>query len=263
MGKAKQINHNSFNTIKAKEAYWLGMIAADGHVYSDKRYPKSKSIGLHTKDEELVNNFKNFLESEHKITKEKTGYFKFGATSKDITDRLETFGITERKSLTLEIKNIPKLYISHFMRGILDGDGSISCYKRPKNGTIVTVTITSGSKKFLEWINTIVPIKGKLYNNSIQIVWQNREKIIKLCKWLYNGSTVDTRLDRKYKKFKEILALKNYKHQPNRKLTINQVIEIRKKYKELKHSILKLSKEYNIDRSCIYNIINNKTYKEV
>lgn len=211
MGKAKQIKHDCFNNIKAKESYWLGLLASDGHVYSDKRYPNSKLVCLHTKDEEIVNNFKEFLGSEHKITKEKTEYFKFAATSKTIVDKLEQFGITERKSLSLSVKNIPEQYINHFIRGVLDGDGHISFYYRNKNGMVNVIGISSGSKLFLEWIDKKSIISGNIYHtsgNTYQLVWQNRNDVKALGKWIYKGSRNNTRLSRKYNKYLEI---KQYK----------------------------------------------------
>lgn len=47
-----------------------------------------------------------------------------------------------------------------------------------------------------------------------------------------------------------------------RKLSWEDVDDIRKKYKPFKYSIKKLAKEYSVDYKTIWNLLNNKTYIE-
>lgn len=47
-----------------------------------------------------------------------------------------------------------------------------------------------------------------------------------------------------------------------RKLTFEQITEIRMKYKPFKYTIPTLAKEYGVGKSSIHSILKNKTYKE-
>lgn len=63
-------------------------------------------------------------------------------------------GLTERKSLTLGVLEIPQEYFPDFLRGVIDGDGSIFSWYHPTNGGEQwSVRIVSASKKFIEWLH--------------------------------------------------------------------------------------------------------------
>ena len=87
-------NMNYFDDIDTNEkAYWLGFIAADGCL-------KSNKVRLVSKDEEVIVKFKNAIESEHKIVRsittdkrsgKKYELFIISITNNIFTKKLEKF----------------------------------------------------------------------------------------------------------------------------------------------------------------------------
>jgi hypothetical protein len=117
-------NEQAFSRPLSKEAkYYGGILASDGCVSVTNRGHKRVMLG--SKDFELIEGFKNFLSSKHKIGKPiNRSIFQFGLFSKRLVNDLITLGITPRKSLDLEV--VDELATSlDFWRGDIDGDGSI------------------------------------------------------------------------------------------------------------------------------------------
>ena len=68
-------------------------------------------------------------------------------------------GLTTEKSLTLQFpNNIPDEYLSHFIRGFFDGDGSITVRKTQYN-MYFQISITSGSYDFLVSLKNVLKTK--------------------------------------------------------------------------------------------------------
>ena len=77
-------------------------------------------------------------------------------------------GLSPKKSLTLNQIKVPNQYFIDFLRGVIDGDGSIYTWKHPSNGNIQwSLRIFSGSKNFLNWlkedIEELLESQGRLY----------------------------------------------------------------------------------------------------
>lgn len=131
------VNDNFFDEYTEKSMYWAGFLAADGNV--EKSKPRI-IVRLKLTDKEHLEKFKSDLNCNAPITEHaridnrptfKTGIYysaRFRFTSKQITKALkENFSITPTKSKILEfpmhLKNHP--FINHFIRGVMDGDGSV------------------------------------------------------------------------------------------------------------------------------------------
>ncbi|MEK6881079.1 MAG: hypothetical protein AABY22_15780, partial [Nanoarchaeota archaeon] len=119
---------------------------------------------------------------------------------------------------------VPENLISHFIRGIFDGDGSIYICKRPKN----TRNPRKGGDKSLTFVggfnitgskDICLSIKKILESNNIEtnlgtrfksfyISTAGTFKILKIYNYLYKDSTVF--LKRKKDKFEEIFNKANY-----------------------------------------------------
>jgi hypothetical protein len=57
-------------------------------------------------------------------------------------------GVWPQKSYSVKVPKIPNEYLSHFVRGVIDGDGSIRYFKRPRS-PYFEIMIASGSKDFI------------------------------------------------------------------------------------------------------------------
>jgi len=136
-------------------AYGVGLIATDGCLSSDKRH-----IEFCSKDLEQIINFKKSFCIKNKITRKGRGGFKgkpyyrvqFGDVR--LYDFLIKIGLTPKKSHSIDSLDIPRRLFADFLRGVIDGDGSIGYFMHPESKQKQFRTrITSASKNFLKWLN--------------------------------------------------------------------------------------------------------------
>ena len=205
-GKNK-INSTIFSIIDTEEkAYWLGFLYADGCVY-DKN---SISLELGLKDKIHLEKFNRFIGRDKQI---KEDSFRVRCIFKDtqIYTDLNNLGIVPRKSLVLTFPNkekIPNNLVKHFIRGYIDGDGSIYL---SDNNIFVSVL---GTKEFLtSLIENINLPKRTLYKNNKSndsncwFFQYSGKNAIEFIKYLYTDSTIY--LERKYKKYLDFAVLRS------------------------------------------------------
>ncbi|SHJ48604.1 LAGLIDADG family homing endonuclease [Tepidibacter formicigenes] len=210
-------NKDYFKEINNSEkAYWLGFIYADGYV---KRNGKSKMFGiaLSIDDKEHLEKFKKSIEATYPIkvynpienSYSKKQYCRIQIFGEEIFNNLVKHGVIENKTLRLEPPNIKKDLVPHFIRGYMDGDGTItynSSNKKEFRVKIVGVkNMLNFIKKFIEE-NNIATI-NKFYQRrktdkvySIELGGNNQVK--KFLDLIYKDSTIY--LDRKYNRYKEL-----------------------------------------------------------
>ena len=203
-------NEYYFNKIDTEEkAYWLGVLYADGCVYSN-----NYEISINITDKEHIEKFKQAIGAiNHKITKTNDKRFKnaktlyqFAIKDKQLHQDLIKWGCVPQKSLILnKIPNIPRDYVSHFLRGYFDGDGSLHYLKGTNNFRISFV----GTKDFLNDIQKEIQTNVSLqYGNTgkaftLQIA--GRKQVVRILNYLYNNSNDNIRLNRKYQKYLDCL----------------------------------------------------------
>ena len=204
------VNHSFFKTISADMYYILGLWYADGCVCRN-RNSKVALLSFNIRDEELIKQVAKTIDYNKKLYYYKDKRFgsvmvKIDIFSEEIFDDLVKLGCMERKSLIIEFPMIPKVFDRDFIRGYMDGDGSIFVNDRNK----LEVTFTSGSKKFLDKLrivvyNNIDLLGSVVYKNRkncyfIRYAYKNRAE--QLLYWLYeNASLFSNRKYNIYKKF--------------------------------------------------------------
>lgn len=115
------IDEEFFETWSDEMAYLLGYITADGGVRPHKYELKMKSI-----DYELLEYAKKLLKTNYEIKSEKnTRCYVLVVYSKKIIESLAKLGIYARKSLTVQMAKVPDKYFWSYLRGLVDGDGTI------------------------------------------------------------------------------------------------------------------------------------------
>lgn len=124
-----------FKDLNTEEAqYWLGFLAADGYIGGNNNIV----INLSIKDELHLDKYIKYTNScklQIPQTKSVRAYF----NNIEVSKTLNSYGLTPRKSLTLDLK---VSLTSNIVRGVFDGDGSISISsKNPK------FSIATGSEK--------------------------------------------------------------------------------------------------------------------
>lgn len=200
------VNDNFFSQLNSISAYWAGFIAADGILYNRD---KSVTIALNKRDTGHLYKFIKATKSNAQVGCIKSNNSAHvNLYSKPLFNSLIKLGITPNKSLTITHVSLPLSLMSHFIRGVFDGDGWINGRKI----THVQLGI-AGNKPFLQQIQDILikrchinrvklyPLsqRGKAYK-----LQYTGSQIFKILIFLYKDSNNQTRLDRKYRKMLEL-----------------------------------------------------------
>lgn len=200
-----KVNHKFFSEYNPYSCYWAGFILADGYIRDDKR--NTLGIKLSIRDIEHLEKFKNLIEFEGEIEKNDI-FCRISISSKKIIQDLsENFSIRPRKTYNAYIEEkIPYEYLDHFIRGYLDGDGTLCKTSCETLGFI-------GTKKTLE------SIREFFFQSDIRLRTKERPEIIenkssniynlsyygksaiKTCEILYKESEEIIRLSRKFNIF--------------------------------------------------------------
>ncbi len=144
-------------TWTAELAYAVGLIATDGCLSPDGRH-----IDFTSNDRDLIETFERCLGITNRIVEKRSGYtrklssyrIQFGNVT--LYEWLVKIGLMPNKSKQLGDLAIPDEFFFHFLRGHLDGDGSIRKYldpTYPKSLRLYT-TFRSASLPHLVWIKT-------------------------------------------------------------------------------------------------------------
>lgn len=219
--KPSILNKDFFSNIDSDlKAYFLGFIAADGCILEKNNDRHMLSIGIHLKDIELLEKLKEVLGSTHTIGfKKSTNSVFLNLSEPRILEDLLTFGIHPRKSLSLEnlIPKVPKPLQYAYVCGLMDGDGSIGCYSRPRGSSVYTSVSLVGNINVIlgvrDWLLNTLGIKVYLRKDkrSSNEVWSlaftSKSDVLKFYKEVYIKTSF--KLTRKNLKFLENPFIRN------------------------------------------------------
>jgi len=157
-------------------AYAVGLITTDGNLSTDRNH-----ISFTSNDIELISNMKYIVRMNGKIgyTRNCTSEsYRLSLCNVQFYDWLQSLGLTPNKSLTIGPLAIPDKYFIDFLRGHLDGDGSITTYTDRYNASKdpkyvyerIWLRFISASCTHMEWLQqTIIRlfnIKGRLHKTK-------------------------------------------------------------------------------------------------
>jgi len=191
-------NENYFENITTeKQAYFLGLLAADGNV-SEKR--NTISLSLNVDDGlDLIEEFKKELNSTGSInvhTDKRTDYKRKSMaiiqfTSQKTKEDLQKVGIGPKKTIDLAYPKIDKKLDKHFIRGFIDGDGSFF-YKR---GVLVFCLV--GTQEILKSIQDILYTelgidytKLTKHITGVYYLRLGHKNTLKLRNWIYDDCII-------------------------------------------------------------------------
>jgi hypothetical protein len=211
-------NRDFFCQPSAINSYWAGVLAADGCIANDNiRW--QYSISLTSIDRDLIEKFKTAIgfDGPIKLYQPTRGQIQYSVNitvDKSTLDDLSQFySVTPRKSLTLLPPCLSdENMIRSFIRGYFDGDGSLYQYRPRKTSDYFTTAISfNGSAFILLWIKSCIQKYVECIGDPQVVHHANIFKLtfcgkqsLKILSWLYEYSSVDTRLDRKYDKSLEV-----------------------------------------------------------
>lgn len=189
----------------SEKAYWLGFLYADGCVHRN-----TLSIRLMKEDDVHLKKFLNFLKSNKTMQYGEQNsfgtiveYVLLQINSVDIVKDLKRLGCVERKSLILTFPSediVPKTFIMDFIRGYLDGDGSIK-HSKPTDAYEINFV---GTDDMLLGILEVFGKQTKLRKRRETDVCSyfsigGNLQVLSLLDKIYNNATVY--LDRKYERY--------------------------------------------------------------
>jgi len=220
--KIYHCNDSFFKQDNEKSFYVAGFIAADGSIIKEKnRNRHLLSIELSKEDEQHLIKIRDTLSSNAKIENRVRVDSRFSSpteqtmmriTSKEICLDLERFNIKSNKTLTY---SIPKWLLTHplkhhFIRGVFDGDGSIS-FKFSRKDTRKNYIRFSlcGTFEELDSINEVLCSECVIHPNKITqgkncyyLEYAKAENVKKIVEYLYKDASIY--LDRKYTLAKQV-----------------------------------------------------------
>lgn len=199
-----------FSNIDSKEkAYWLGFLYADGCVHSN-----SNEISITLKDRDHLEKFRKAIKSNNKIGESIDKRFSsmpkiyhFSIKDKQLKSDLIKWGCAPNKSLTLtKIPNIPRDFVSHFIRGYFDGDGSLHWLNGTKNFRISFVGTAPFLKDIQKELGLSLSLGQQEGNKSKYFQVAGRKQVPMILDYIYKDSNENIRLTRKYKNYLDCLT---------------------------------------------------------
>lgn len=208
-------NIKFFSKYTHESCYWAGFILADGCI---KRNRNTISIKLSINDINHLYKFKEIIDYNGNIHINNDSTYAYIDISGEWfkNDLISKFDITPEKTKYITYSSkIPNKYHSSFIRGIFDGDGSVTYYRNTSNKRKLTISIL-GTYNLLDNIS-------KIFHSEININKRTKNKLPKVSKrtgtysityahvnsnsilnWIYSTKSTNTYLERKYKRWKEI-----------------------------------------------------------
>jgi hypothetical protein len=210
-------NVNFFKRPNKINSYWAGFLLADGYI---RRNRAAVSLKLKKTDHPHLLKFKKAIKFSGEIKK----YKKYSYSAIDISgtwfikDLRKNFGIIPNKTFRLEFPLLSKVNTEHFLRGIMDGDGSVSYVTNKQGKKYITVSFL-GYKPIIQKIRdilcsniimkrrgkngkTYIPALIKHKNKKLVYLWFSGRNAMKVLKYLYKNSSDTSRLERKYLRYR-------------------------------------------------------------
>lgn len=212
MSKCHQIysiNESYFDEIDTEEkAYILGLLYADGNHDEQKHVI---SLSLQEGDVDILEKINQCINSNRPIELRKMSkpdnnlqnQKRLSITNKHISEMMVKHGLTQKKSYTIKFPIfLDECLYKHFIRGFIDGDGSIGKYY---------ITISSCSEDFILFIKEYIEkifinpcLKIYHYGNGTAYNLRlSKTQYIPFLKWLYEDANIY--LNRKYNEYNQVI----------------------------------------------------------
>jgi DNA-binding Lrp family transcriptional regulator len=181
-------------------AYVVGLVTTDGNLKSDR-----PDVSFASTDIEIVEAYRRILKVNAPIyvTQSDKGHkplHRVCINDPAYRTFLENVGLMPVKAKRLGVLGIPDVVFRDFLRGCIDGDGSIrvAVYKQAvyKDGDrrLLVVTLYSSSLPFLKWVrNTVERLTGLRCNvnanrKSCDSLTSSGLRAVSLLRWIYYKS---------------------------------------------------------------------------
>lgn len=214
-------NENYFEVIDTEaKAYFLGFLIADGCVIEPNAAANHPNYKISLELQECDSYILEQLKQELKLTStnlyhserikgnsvSKTNSLSWYSTK--MANDLSQYGVVSRKTSTVFLPTLKEHLMPHLIRGMIDGDGSITISHI--EGKPHLVVYFCGNEKCVTQVRNYLVKQLNIYNvkvvkvndNLSQISWASKNDIEKIKKYLYENANFY--LYRKFNKFKEL-----------------------------------------------------------
>lgn len=209
--KTKTFDKYFFKVDSPELFYWAGFLVADGFITHDKK-SNNKYLGVELSniDDNHLYKFKDAIGFSGETSYSKRGSCKILLNASGIIDDLAKFNIVPNKSLVYEFPKWMKDHdlCNHFVRGIVDGDGSFY-YQRTKGRNIRQIAFDiTGTKNTVQTISKILSTNCKLIKakngrkvgQSYKLQYVGNNYVAEIRQYLYKDANPNIYLTRKYNK---------------------------------------------------------------
>lgn len=204
--KKHTVNEDFFKIWSPDMAYVLGFIFADGNInWKPEKSYRALTITTAERDKEHLERIRSKLKSTKPLLySESTKSYRLIVNNITICTDLMNLGVIPRKSLSVKFPEIPEDMLSYFIKGVIDGDGTIRYVSR-KRSPYFEIRIASGSEQFLKTMTEKIELKtgitGQVKNvrNNLFILRYTCRKALNLAEWIYNDGQLHlTRKSQQY-----------------------------------------------------------------
>lgn len=263
-----ELNENYFSALNRISSYYLGFIAADGHITNYIKKQNHLIINIIESDREILENIKNQLAYNGKIynvpKNNGQNQVSIRICSNKLKNDINEYINTNNKTFDLQwCKNISDNLIIDFIRGYFDGDGCVhfNKIKSSYSASIVgTENFLSGLKSFYNKSCNNEVGSIKVFKTYSHLVFGGKYVSKTFLDWLYKDSSEETRLSRKYKKYLELSEYVGDDPKPHNNQKIDQ--EVANNIRSLHQTISAkdISSQLDVPLSTIYDVLLNRTW---
>lgn len=203
-----QFNQKYFDDIGPEQAYWLGFLMADSSISGNE-----VSLYLSNKDRCIIENFSRCLDSNYPIktiigSGKNIGkeYVRVRLKSSYTINKLINYGVIPCKTGKEVFPTSCLNFKFDFLRGLLDGDGTIGLSQTKHEGCVRFFSICSSSSSFVQELKKVYGC-GNIYCSKMNLYTWNiagMDRLYELYHNLYYKQNIIC-LERKKKKFEELL----------------------------------------------------------
>ena len=220
----RKVDRNFFKEWTLEMAYVLGFFAADGSMVAGSR--GNHYISFHSTDRQLLVAIRGVLGSNHKIAIHKKAEngstrnwkpaYQVQIGSREMFEDLLKLGMTPNKTSRLKFPDVPVRFLSDFVRGYFDGDGSVSVHTYQKSdrvhpSTVLLTRFACGSEQFLASMKERLHERARLRGGSLKYfggAWRLGYSVrdsLRLYDFMYNSPAGGLFLNRKKKVFERFM----------------------------------------------------------